>query len=94
MLLNGVGEHGQHARGDVVGAGRHGLRPGLRVEPGVLRYVAGEEPVPGAADALGPQGPAQPPRRPPRPLQDPGGEPQQRHGRRACKPVGQVACTR
>jgi hypothetical protein len=75
-------EHRQHAGDDVVTSKRERLRPRLAVEPGVLRHIAGEEAVPGALEALGTQGPVEPPRRPPRPLESPGRQPQQRCGRR------------
>jgi hypothetical protein len=73
--------HGLHAWGDVVAAERQRLLASLPVNPGGFPQVAGEEAVPGALEALGPQGPIEPPRRPPGPLQRPGHQPQQRHGR-------------
>lgn len=82
VFLGGSVEQGLHTGSDFVAAQRQRLRASLPVDPGALPQVAGEEAVRGALEALGPQGPIEPPRRPPGPLHRPGRQPQQRHGRR------------
>ena len=68
VFLDSAMEEGSDTRDDVVRE-RHGLGPGLLVEPGVLLEVAVEKAIPGAPQPLASERSLQPPWRPPKPFQ-------------------------
>uniref|UniRef100_A0A0D9YC02 Uncharacterized protein n=1 Tax=Oryza glumipatula TaxID=40148 RepID=A0A0D9YC02_9ORYZ len=72
------GRERKRSRGDVVRQRRHGRGEGGGEQPRELLQVAGREAVVGAAEAQGPQRPAQPPRAEPEPVESPPRPPQRR----------------
>ena len=78
VLLDGGEFERKRSRGDVVRQRRHGRGEGGGEQPRELLQVAGREAVVGAAEALGPQRPAQPPRAEPEPVASPPRPPQSR----------------
>ena len=79
VLLDSAEEMRHHAGNNVV-ARRHGPRPRLVVEPGVLLQVAGGEAVLRAGEPLSPERPVEPPRPQPECLRGTVGSPHDEQG--------------